>query len=422
MALPSQMPRSGESVPRLNTGSDRTRSASGKLQVGGLIAVGLVLIGVWWFWPQGPKQTNAADLNGVFEPASTQEKAEAPKSSPQAAGSSLGTASNVPTTTMAEPPAVATSAGLQQQQQPSPGSGAQTTPAPSGALATQGNPGLDPNASPTDPTMGASGMAPSMSVAVIAIEEGRRKLDRNDPVGARDVLNRALFDATVTDAEKADLRNRLSEIAEMVTFSQRIFPGDPMADTYTIVSGDRLSKIPAREGFRIDYRLLQRLNGIKDPNAIRVGQKLKALYGPFHATVDKSDFRLDLFADQEDSAGNRLFITSYRVGLGEMGSTPLGTFKVKTSSKLIDPKWVNPRTGQVFQANDPKNPIGERWIGLEGTDDQTKVLAGYGIHGTIDPDSIGKQMSMGCVRMSNEDVEVIYDMLVEDLSTVTIVP
>lgn len=215
----------------------------------------------------------------------------------------------------------------------------------------------------------------------------------------------------------------------MVTFSSRVFPGDPMADSYTIVSGDRLSKIPAREGFRVDYRLLQRLNGIKDPNTIRVGQKLKALYGPFHAVVDKSDFRMDIYADQKDTAGNRIFVTSLRVGLGEMGSTPVGTWKVRTNSKLINPKWVNPRTGEVFAPNDPtkpvtdwKNPIGCRWIGLIGTDEQTKLLDGYGIHGTIDPGSIGHNMSMGCVRLQNEDIDLVFDMLVEDLSTVRIEP
>jgi lipoprotein-anchoring transpeptidase ErfK/SrfK len=244
----------------------------------------------------------------------------------------------------------------------------------------------------------------------------------HDPVRARDVLNRALHNGAVSEAERVELRKRLSEIAEMVTFSSRVFPGDPMADTYVIASGDRLSKIPAREGFRTDYRLLQRLNGIKDANTIRVGQKLKALYGPFHAVVDKSDFRMDIFADQKDTAGNPVFVTSFRVGLGEMGSTPIGSWKVRTNSKLIDPKWVNPRTGEVFQASDPKNPIGERWIGLIGTDSQTSLLEGYGIHGTIDPASIGREMSMGCVRLADNDVEVVYELLIDDLSTVRIVP
>ncbi|HZW07868.1 MAG TPA: L,D-transpeptidase, partial [Phycisphaerales bacterium] len=85
-------------------------------------------------------------------------------------------------------------------------------------------------------------------------------------------------------------------------------------------------------------------------------------------------------------------------------------------------KWVNPRTGEVFMPDDPKNPIGERWIGLEGTDENTRRFAGYGIHGTVDPESIGQQKSMGCVRMAPGDVEMIYEMLIDRLSTVKIVP
>ncbi|HNQ24197.1 MAG TPA: L,D-transpeptidase [Phycisphaerae bacterium] len=44
----------------------------------------------------------------------------------------------------------------------------------------------------------------------------------------------------------------------------------------------------------------------------------------------------------------------------------------------------------------------------------------YGVHGTIDPDSIGRNASHGCIRMFNEDVEFLYDLLVVKHSTVTV--
>jgi len=49
--------------------------------------------------------------------------------------------------------------------------------------------------------------------------------------------------------------------------------------------------------------------------------------------------------------------------------------------------------------------FGSRWIGLDvpwGT---------YGIHGTNAPASIGRFASHGCIRMHNEDVEVLYDIV-----------
>ncbi len=46
---------------------------------------------------------------------------------------------------------------------------------------------------------------------------------------------------------------------------------------------------------------------------------------------------------------------------------------------------------------------------------------GHGIHGTNQPSSIGQATSNGCVRMSNADVEQLFD-LVSVGTRVTIVP
>ena len=52
----------------------------------------------------------------------------------------------------------------------------------------------------------------------------------------------------------------------------------------------------------------------------------------------------------------------------------------------------------------------------------TRDLAGYGIHGTIEPDSIGRSESMGGIRMRPDDVALLYEVLTEGTSTVTIRP
>ena len=114
-------------------------------------------------------------------------------------------------------------------------------------------------------------------------------------------------------------------------------------------------------------------------------------------------------------------VASFPCGLGTNDSTPLGVFKVRTGSKLVNPEWRNPRTGELYAANDPKNPIGERWIGLQGTTAETAKFTGYGIHGTTEPESIGRQMSMGCVRLGDAEVQVVYELIGES-STITIKP
>ena len=37
----------------------------------------------------------------------------------------------------------------------------------------------------------------------------------------------------------------------------------------------------------------------------------------------------------------------------------------------------------------------------------------YGIHGTANRDSLGKAVTHGCIRLSNEDIPYLYDQLEE---------
>ena len=46
----------------------------------------------------------------------------------------------------------------------------------------------------------------------------------------------------------------------------------------------------------------------------------------------------------------------------------------------------------------------------------------YGIHGTIEPESIGKAVSLGCIRMHNDDVAALFRLMLPGRSTVTILP
>ena len=51
-----------------------------------------------------------------------------------------------------------------------------------------------------------------------------------------------------------------------------------------------------------------------------------------------------------------------------------------------------------------------RYKGVLGTR-RLELGDGYGIHGTNAPESIGRSVSHGCVRMRNEDIERLYDMV-----------
>lgn len=442
MPLPSQSSRGGPSHASRMVSSRRARG--GKRRLGGILVALLVVAGLWWVvfggaggdGGEGPEGT-AKDL-----PTADSEPADTILASRDRPPSNTGSQPDHPTLRNGDPaPFHRTGADNTWSDEPtqtlaSRDEGAKLPPVdrtenkqePVKQPVRETNPPVTPPVTPVeepkkaDPTRLQEPPARVNSPTVRAlVEEGAKAAQENRLVEARRLLNRALHDPSATEAERASLRDAIGRMNDTLVFSSTVVPGDPLAETYKIQERDNLSTLVRKHRLAVESGFIQRINRISDPTRIRVGQNIKFVRGPFHAVVDKDAFRLDLYADINDGAGNRMFIKSFPVGLGEHGSTPIGPFVVN-SSKMENPSWVNPRTREKFAADDPMNPIGDRWLGLTGTGPETQTLSGYGIHGTIEPDSIGKEMSMGCIRCRSEDVEVIYEMLVPESSTVEIVP
>lgn len=241
------------------------------------------------------------------------------------------------------------------------------------------------------------------------VEAGRQALARNDMIAARKSFSQA-WSTGLSGAVADDVRRELTKIGDEATFSSRLVPNDELVDRYVIKAGDNLAKIANQHAVTAD--LVASINGIADKHRIREGQTIKVIRGPFHAVVHKRAYRLDVYVGD-------VLVRSFPVGLGMDNSTPTGEWRVK--NKLENPTYYPPRGGAIVSADDPANPLGERWIGLEGVSGEALSQERYGVHGTNDPTSIGKSVSLGCVRMLNGDVEQVYTYLVEGKSSVTIV-
>lgn len=203
--------------------------------------------------------------------------------------------------------------------------------------------------------------------------------------------------AACTSSEEAEeIKKIISSLNQELIFSK--IPS-PDSVVYVVKKGDTLNKIA--RGYDIPHELIQSVNDIKGP-LIHPGQRLKVVKGPFDAVIELQKFRLTVYL-----RGN--FVKEYAIGIGKAGISPIGKFTVK--NKLPNPAWTKP--GEQMAADDPENPLGERWIGVEGD---------YGIHGTIEPESIGKATTEGCIRMYEADVEEFYDLIVAGKSTVEIRP
>ena len=250
------------------------------------------------------------------------------------------------------------------------------------------------------------------------LAEGIAMIDAGETVEARRRLSGLLFDHAdrLSARDAAMIRDRLNTINADLIYSDRIAPGDPLAESHEVKEGEILIRIAPR--YHVPYAFIERINNIP-ASRLRAGQDIKVIRGPFHARVSKRDFRLDVYLEEPD--GGPIYVTSFPVGLGENDSTPLGLWKAEAGKKVVNPNWSNPRGGEYFAADDPKNPLGEFWIGLTGIDERTWDKQSYGIHGTIEPDSIGKQSSMGCIRLGDGDIEALYSMLQDGQSLVEVV-
>ncbi len=182
----------------------------------------------------------------------------------------------------------------------------------------------------------------------------------------------------------ASAQQGLGDINISILFSPMIIPG---SEQYIVQKGDTLATIAAR--FKTNVPLLKRCNNLKS-DFIKPGQPLKVVTAKFSIAVDKSRNTMLLKQDEQ-------VLKIYPVGSGVEGCTPAGDFVI--TNKMINPPWYKSGEG-VVPYGDPRNVLGTRWLGFD--------LAGYGIHGTWEPESIGKQSSAGCIRLLNEDVEELY--------------
>lgn len=189
---------------------------------------------------------------------------------------------------------------------------------------------------------------------------------------------------------KTEISSALNS-AEMQRRWKALFSKEIASDSiaYTVKSGDSLYVIAKKNHTTVDF--IKKINDLKSDN-IYPKMKLKIHTAPFLIRIDKSKNTLVLYSNEEA-------VKKYSVATGKKNCTPAGEFKI--TDKLVHPTWF--KTGAILPPGSPENALGTRWLGFD--------KPAYGIHGTIEPKSIGTQASEGCIRMLNEDVEELYSIV-----------
>ena len=107
----------------------------------------------------------------------------------------------------------------------------------------------------------------------------------------------------------------------------------------------------------------------------------------------------------------------YGIGVGREGFTWSGVKQIARKAEW--PDWYPPQSMisrqpylPRFTAGGPGNPLGARAMYLGSSE--------YRIHGTNNPATIGKQVSSGCIRLTNEDVTDLYNRVQLDAKVVVL--
>ena len=229
-------------------------------------------------------------------------------------------------------------------------------------------------------------------------EGGQKLASQGDLLKAREAYQKALEkaqnSASPESAEKA--QEALDNMNVQILFSGVMTPD---SETYVVQKGDNLTRIAKK--FNTTTELVTRSNNLKG-SILRVGQGLKISKAKFSMVVDKSQNILTLKSNSE-------IFKTYRVSTGKNMTTPIGTFKI--INKITNPPWF-PAGRKMVPAGDPNNVLGSRWMGISSPS--------YGIHGTTDPGSIGQNVTEGCIRMKNPDVEELYAIVPEGTEVVIV--
>ncbi len=219
----------------------------------------------------------------------------------------------------------------------------------------------------------------SLAGQALALEE------KGNLIEARNLYQR-LVNESPDSANFLTLQKKIEGLNIRIIFSPIM---TTKSKIYEIKPGDTLIKIASQ--FSTTVELLMKSNNLSSDRIVP-NKKIKINTETFSVFVDKSQNIL-LLKSGED------VVKTYIVSTGANNSSPVGNFKIV--NKIVSPTWF--KAGAVVAPGSPENVLGTRWMGIDAK--------GYGLHGTVEPQQLGKQVTEGCVRLANSDVEELYDIL-----------
>ena len=225
----------------------------------------------------------------------------------------------------------------------------------------------------------------------------QKSLDEGKLAEAHLALSRLYGNPDLSTDQAKQITDLLDRLAGTVIYSRQ----HHLEPAYRTQPGDTLDGIARK--YSIPWQLLGRINGLLPPGPsssedpakdqpLPTGMELKVVRGPFEAVVNLDKHEMTLMI-QNRYAGR------FPIGVGRDQPKLDGEYTIH--DKTPSPAYHGP-DGVNFSPNDPQNPLGDAWIGLNDR---------IGIHGTNDPRAIGRDDNRGTICVSDRDLQDLYGIL-----------
>lgn len=191
-------------------------------------------------------------------------------------------------------------------------------------------------------------------------------------------------DSDLTGEERVRFIDLLDPLAGKVIYSADHILEPP----YDVRPGDTLYSIADR--YQVPVTLLQKINGITNPDSLEPGTQLKIIRGPFRAEVDLQKNELVLFL-------GKYYAGRFPVSIGN-DPNPEPT-ECQVRDKQPGREYFAPDRTRI-PPNAPDNPYGSWWIDLGGD---------VCLHAS--PDSLPSHGGLGCISLDTAHAEDLYSIL-----------
>lgn len=188
--------------------------------------------------------------------------------------------------------------------------------------------------------------------------------------------------------ERDELR-QLTELLDQLTGTVVYSRQHLLEPPYVVKADDTLQKIA--QNYNVPWRLLAKINGIRDPGHLQPGAQLKVVRGPFGAVVSLARYELVLML------GDR-YAGRFPIGIGRDNPQLEGSYTLR--KKVADPPYF--AADCRFEPGDPNNPLGKFWLELGDR---------LAIHGTNDIKNLRRADGRGTICLGPQDIEDLNDIL-----------